>query len=214
MDRPALVKALLGSYGSPDQQLLLPGAEGYDPSLNSTYTYDPAKAKQLLAAAGYPKGFSFNEIAYNLHPGETDMAQAIASEWAKIGVNVKITVPANIPAYITDMASKKYSAEIFEFGGQDMYLASSQLLGPGDPFYDPFHITDPTWSKLEAQGAVASAAAAPAIWDQLNKYVTQQGSYLSFGSVDQVIISRPGLEGIKATGNALNPDPVYFFAAK
>jgi ABC-type transport system substrate-binding protein len=214
MDRPALVKALLGSYGSPDQQLLLPGAEGYDPSLNSTYTYDPAKAKQLLAAAGYPKGFSFNEIAYNLHPGETDMAQAIASEWAKIGVNVKITVPANIPAYVTDMASKKYSAEIFEFGGQDMYLASSQLLGPGDPFYDPFHITDPTWSKLETQGAVASAAAAPAIWDQLNKYVTQQGSYLSFGSVDQVIISRPGLDGIKATTNALNPDPVYFFAAK
>ena len=35
----------------------LNGQPGYDASLEAKYPYDPAKAKQLLAAAGYPNGF-------------------------------------------------------------------------------------------------------------------------------------------------------------
>jgi ABC-type transport system substrate-binding protein len=212
IDRPALVKGLLNGFATTSEQLLLPGADGSSPALNSTYTYDPAKAKSLLAQAGYPHGFSFNLIAYNLHPGITDIAQALASEWAQIGVKVNITVPPSIGAYVTDMASKKYSAEVFEFGGQSMYLASQQLLTTGG-FYNPFNVTNPTWTRLMNQGAAANAAAGQAVWKQLNKYITDQGTFLSFANVDQVIISRPGLEGIKATANALNPDPVFFHAA-
>ncbi|MCU1490521.1 MAG: hypothetical protein JWM85_1926 [Acidimicrobiaceae bacterium] len=211
INRKALVKGLLNGFGTVSEQLLLPGADGYSPSVDSTYTYDVAKAKRLLAEAGYPNGFSFKMIAYDLHPGETTIAQVLAAEWAQIGVTAQITVPPSITAYVADMSSKKYSAEVFEFGGQPMYLVSQQLLTTGG-FYNPFNVTDPTWTKLMNQGATASASAAPAIWKKLNRYVTDQGSYLSFADVDQVIISRPGLEGIKASANALNPDPVAFFA--
>jgi ABC-type transport system substrate-binding protein len=211
IDRPEIVKALLNGFGTPTEQLLLPGADGYEPSLNSTYSYNLAKAKSLLAKGGYPNGFSFSMIAYNLHPGITELAQVLAAEWQQIGVKVNIVVPPSIPAYIKDMAGKKISAEVFEFGGQPMYLVAQQLLTTGG-FYNPFNVTNPTWTKLMNEGAVASGAAGPAIWQKLNKYITDQGSFISFADVDQVIIYRPGLKGVAASGNALNPDPVFFYA--
>src|SRR5579875_1040206 len=52
LNREALNKAVYAGYGQPNDEIALPGDDGYVPSLASRYTYDPAKARQLLAAAG------------------------------------------------------------------------------------------------------------------------------------------------------------------
>jgi ABC-type transport system substrate-binding protein len=55
--------------------------------------YDPKRAKQLLAEAGYPNGFEMN-FANTALPGTPYMVQigvAVADFWNKIGVKVKLT---------------------------------------------------------------------------------------------------------------------------
>jgi len=52
IDRDTLSKSILNGTGRPALQYAPVGDAGYDKSLD-TYSYDPAKAKQLLAAAGY-----------------------------------------------------------------------------------------------------------------------------------------------------------------
>ena len=54
------------------------------------YKYDPAKAKQMLADAGYPNGFAV-QVTINTSTSEwKDAAQMLVSQWAKAGVTLKI----------------------------------------------------------------------------------------------------------------------------
>lgn len=67
-----------------------PGINGYDAS-RVPYPYDPVKAKQLLAAAGYPNGFSFTaEVVTGSYPADGDTYQAMAGYFKAIGVNVTL----------------------------------------------------------------------------------------------------------------------------
>ncbi|WP_433166848.1 ABC transporter substrate-binding protein [Kribbella sp. CA-247076] len=82
------VKDLFGDLATVAQAPLAQGVIGA-PKL-APYVYDPAKAKQLLTEAGYPNGFS-TSMQWPLEGGPNirALAQAMISDWAKIGVTVK-----------------------------------------------------------------------------------------------------------------------------
>ncbi len=52
------------------------------------YTYDPAKAKQLLAEAGYPNGFDAGDLTPT--PPYFDMGEAVANYLAAVGIRVRL----------------------------------------------------------------------------------------------------------------------------
>ena len=70
-------------------QLFPEAAVGFDPALDTEYAYDPDKAKQLLAEAGFPDGFEFN-ITVLGQPTEDQVA--IQSQWAQVGVTLNFVI--------------------------------------------------------------------------------------------------------------------------
>ncbi|MBI2851547.1 MAG: ABC transporter substrate-binding protein [Chloroflexi bacterium] len=66
-------------------------AEQASEKVQELYRYSPERAKQLLAEAGYPNGFKTTMMT-DSSSVYMDIAQTLASMWAKVGVQVEIQV--------------------------------------------------------------------------------------------------------------------------
>ena len=96
IDRQAIVDRLMGGLGKVVPTVVNPMAFGYDPQVEA-YSYDPKKAKALLAQAGYPNGVDIT-IHSNLaefRPVFEALAQMLTD--AGIRTTAKIWDPG--PAY-------------------------------------------------------------------------------------------------------------------
>jgi peptide/nickel transport system substrate-binding protein len=90
VDRDALARTLYRGYAQPIGQIAPPGSLLHDEALKP-YPYDPAKAKQLLAEAGYPNGFKVQgPIDYTRAFFQPALLQAVQSYFRDIGVQVEI----------------------------------------------------------------------------------------------------------------------------
>lgn len=66
---------------------------GYDPNWKP-YRHDPAKAKQLLAAAGHAGGFELKlTTPVNRYPKDREVAQAVAQQLASVGIKATLSTP-------------------------------------------------------------------------------------------------------------------------
>ncbi len=92
VDVPGIINSLLEGHGYPTAQPLTSMDFGYNPAIKG-YSYDPAKAKQLLAEAGYPNGL---EIPFDTPAGryvmDKEVAEAIVGQLAQVGVKAKLSV--------------------------------------------------------------------------------------------------------------------------
>lgn len=78
------------------------------------YTFDPAKAKQLLAEAGYSDGFSLNLDAPNFAPF-VNMAQSVQSTFAQGGITVNI-VSSEMAPMLTKYRAREHQALMVYWG--------------------------------------------------------------------------------------------------
>jgi peptide/nickel transport system substrate-binding protein len=112
VNRTAVTQAIYGKYGSPTDEL--GSSDGSVPSLQNYYPYDPAKAKQLLAAAGYPHGFTFDVTSESAFGTLADpVLEAIAQEYSAIGVTMKVTTTTTLPQWVNQVLGGTYESAGF-----------------------------------------------------------------------------------------------------
>lgn len=92
LDKEAMAKTFGMGYSIPAYQVCAPSSPGYDASL-APRKYDPTKAKQLLAEAGYPNGFKTTIIAapFGLN---RDLIIAVQAFFKTVGIQAELQFPA------------------------------------------------------------------------------------------------------------------------
>ena len=127
-------------------------------AVKELYTYNPAKAKQLLAEAGYPNGFTF-KVQTSSASVEGDLLQMVAAYLAKVGVKMEIQV-LDYGAYFSAMMTQHQCAGLFHVPGQhqpDHGAAQELRQGPG---LEPVAVQRPRDRQEDGRGATPRATSA------------------------------------------------------
>lgn len=167
IDRETISKTLLKGNCTASAQPLAPGAQGYleDPPI--AYTYDPKKAKDLLAEAGYPDGIKADLLFSQGLSVHEALGTAIQAQLAEIGVDLEIVKkePAQAPALYATEGFETYMQTRVAAATSTLNLASNysapRFPGPvPQAFTDALALAnDPALGAEEVDAALQSASA-------------------------------------------------------
>lgn len=91
IDDQTIVDTILQGAGTPMLTRIPSGVNGCNEDLVGKYNYDPERAKELLAEAGYPDGFSMKiEAPTGRYTMDAEISQAIVAMLSQVGITVDL----------------------------------------------------------------------------------------------------------------------------
>ncbi|GGQ97495.1 ABC transporter substrate-binding protein [Deinococcus ruber] len=182
IDQDGIIKSLLQGLGRKVQTIVPLGLAGSNPA--TPYSYDPAKAKALLSAAGKPNGF---DVDFLVSTGSCsggvpcqDLAAKIQSDLAKVGIRANIKQMVNAELLTAYRAQK---APLIQVAWSPDYPDAD---GNGTPLAD-YNAHSLAWrngwnnpqaSKLAQSAAIeVDQTKRIALYKQLTDLMVKEGPY-------------------------------------
>ena len=145
VDWNSIKTSLLGGYGSRMATVVV----GHDVNPNAqAYPYDPAKAKQLLAAANFPMNQKLvMDTPVGRFVDDQQIAQVVASDLQAVGLNVTVK-PITWSVYVGEMVTQNKMDDLWLLGLGSSYTAQQNLNYVNPAFFlNITHWNDPTFVK-------------------------------------------------------------------
>lgn len=207
LDREAILESYYSGFGQVSTQTFNPSSAAWVDSLNSEYPYDPAKAKQLLADAGYPDGFDI-PISYS-EGFMSPLVPIVAQYLGDVGINVE-QVPIN------GFANGGLETLI----GQPAFMLSFSTNIPAwtdvgnkltpESLWNHFGYTDDTVTRLLKDIPLAADGDQAKLYQELNTHLVKDAWFAPIVTQQNIYLSSPD---IKVTMQAAQLVPsLRFFA--
>lgn len=169
INREEIIEELRRNLGKPAHGGLVPPILSGDENAIKGYSYNPKKAEELLAEAGYPKGKGLPELTFYTIPSAFYLAEYVQAKFRQFGIQSKIEInngPGHIGLINTGQAKIFRVRWLADYPDAENYLAlfNSKNLAPGpnktryvNPAYDSLYAkacaekVDSTRKKLYRQ---------------------------------------------------------------
>ena len=203
-DRPTIIRYLLRGQARAASSLLPPNHWAFEPNVRQ-YDFDPARAEQLLDAAGFRRGPDGVRIHLTLKTSTDESARlnaaALADQWKRVGValNLKSLEFATFYSDITRGSFQLYTQRWV--GGNndpDMfeYVFSSKKFPPDGANRGHYH--NPQLDALLDHARVEmDGDKRKAILSEVQKIVAEDEPYINLWYPDNVCVHRARLTGIE-----------------
>jgi len=216
INKDSLIKNVLKDTAIPSTGWSWPNTWSYEPGVTQ-YTYDPQKAKDLLAAAGFADGFDIDYFVPESGSGMVapkEIATAMQADLKAVGINAKITTAEWI-SYISALLAGKGMDDV---NGKQIGMAQISWLNPvADPgLYAEYvssgqgdalalnvgYYNNADYNALLAQARTTADQATRAdLYKKAQKLFADDAPWIFMFSSNFVTAARANVKGI-----ALNPD--------
>ena len=202
-DRATLIKYLMCGQARAALSLLPPNHWGYDPDVRQ-YDFDPARAEQLLEAAGFKRGAGGVRFRLEFKTSTEEysrlLSEAIADEWQRVGVAVDLR-PLEFATFYSDLqrGSFQVSAQRWVGGNNDPDIFesvfSSKKIPPNGS--NRGHYRNPKLDALLDQARVEmDREKRKAVLWEIQKIVAEDEPYINLWYPDNVCVHRERLTDI------------------
>ncbi|HLJ58207.1 MAG TPA: ABC transporter substrate-binding protein [bacterium] len=211
IDRDAIIKtAFFGRGGTIYGLPIAKGNLAYDPAFDHYYTYDPAKAKQLLAEAGFPNGFTATLLSTAQYGMHKDTAQVVQQNLNAIGEHVTLSLP-DWPTRVATGNEGRYQFAVMGTVGDYSDPDFLSLFLHSGPTYYAYAAgyNNATMDVLLEQGRAAmDPAKRKSLYAQVQRTALADAPYIFLTYREQGYAYRKGLEGFR-----LMPGFLAFYSA-
>jgi peptide/nickel transport system substrate-binding protein len=200
IDGDAILENLVKGHGAPTTQIFSPSSTAYDTDLDDAYPYDKAKAKQLLADAGYPDGFTLSLPQPPILP---ELFPVIKQQLGEVGIRVEYTATTEAEG-LTPYFSGKFPAFAFSWGASDPWLDASLLTGK-DGAWNVLHAEDPEMADLMGRIAIADGEEQAALYQQLSARIVAEAWFNPWYVLDNLYFADDSVD-VQAQAQQVVPD--------
>lgn len=189
IDSEALVDVGWEGLGAPTSQIFGPQTEGFDESLESSYEYDPERAKELLAEAGV----NDLEITLPISPVfEPIIYDAIVQNWEDVGVTVN-RMQWGPGEAVPAMQRGDVALAFMQLAQRSDWNTTQFVLAPEAP-WNPLGSTDPELEALIASYPTASESEQATIAREINEWTIDNVWFAPVMRPDQFVFSGDSIE--------------------
>jgi oligopeptide transport system substrate-binding protein len=139
VNREQLMMYMRNSIGIPATAGFVPGGlPSHNTDMVKGYPYDPAKARQLLADAGFPGGRGLKPVKLLTIPIYGDIASFAARQWEEIGIPVQVEIIQK--SLLLEQTAKSQAlffrgSWIADYPDAENYMAMFYSKNPAPPNY-------------------------------------------------------------------------------
>lgn len=209
VDRDALTAALFGEFGQPTAQVTGPGFTGYVEANDTAYTYDPDRARELLADAGYADGATITNALFQT-PRNSLLTEALIDQFAQVGVTMTVDTYAGNADWRQAIYSQQFGTAVEGNAFSTPYLANLSTFDKGSPFNGVFGIEDPEMTRLVNAAAALSGGEAEAAWQEVFTYVVDQAWFVPISTSEAIYlyagtVAEPALTSVEVDIRDIHP---------
>ena len=180
-------------------------------SVRELFTYDPAKAKKLLAEAGFPNGFSFKVQVTSASFEHMDLLPLIAGYLEKVGVKIEI-LPMEYPAFLAAMTSKTHTAGYFMNNGHTNPTTTIRKSFLPNQVWNPSMWNDPAYTaKMEEVYRTRDEAKRQQMLREMTVEILDKAPYIWLPTPYYYIAWWPWVQNYdgELRAGAVRPGPIY-----
>ena len=197
IDRQMIMDVVFDGHGAALGSNIYPKLERYFmPELVDYYEYDPAKAKDLLAQAGYPDGFDMTITVSSNYQPHMDTAEVVVQQLAAIGVRAKVQPVDATTWYSEAYTNRQFQATITGLDAKNITARAMLERFVSDNGKNFMNYNNPAYDALYAAARSATDEASQTeAYKAMERMLTEDAANLYIQDLADFVAVRPDLQG-------------------